>query len=98
VLLLSEDEGTGYDRAGKIGEKIEAFTSRQTSTTPLTPTRSQSFNWTCIRRVEKMSQDQAEQNIQMWKVKKLIKSLDSARGCTTPSRPMSCPTTILNRD
>lgn len=27
-----------------------------------------------------MSQDQAEQNIQMWKVKKLIKSLDSARG------------------
>jgi hypothetical protein len=28
-----------------------------------------------------MSQDQAEQNIQMWKVKKLIKSLDSARGC-----------------
>jgi hypothetical protein len=28
----------------------------------------------------KMSQDAAEQNIQMWKVKKLIKSLDSARG------------------
>jgi peptide chain release factor subunit 1 len=28
-----------------------------------------------------MSQDIAEQNIQMWKVKKLIKSLDSARGC-----------------
>jgi len=28
-----------------------------------------------------MSQDLAEQNIQMWKVKKLIKSLDSARGC-----------------
>ena len=28
-----------------------------------------------------MSQDQAEQNIQMWKVKKLIKSLDAARGC-----------------
>lgn len=29
-----------------------------------------------------MSQpDAAEQNIQMWKVKKLIKSLDSARGC-----------------
>jgi len=28
-----------------------------------------------------MSQDVAEQNIQMWKVKKLIKSLDSARGC-----------------
>ena len=27
-----------------------------------------------------MSQDQAEQNIQMWKVKKLIKSLDAARG------------------
>jgi len=27
-----------------------------------------------------MSQDMAEQNIQMWKVKKLIKSLDSARG------------------
>lgn len=27
-----------------------------------------------------MSQDVAEQNIQMWKVKKLIKSLDSARG------------------
>jgi peptide chain release factor subunit 1 len=27
-----------------------------------------------------MSQDAAEQNIQMWKVKKLIKSLDSARG------------------
>ena len=31
-----------------------------------------------------MSQDQAEQNIQMWKVKKLIKSLDSARGCALP--------------
>ena len=30
---------------------------------------------------DKMSQDPAEQNIQMWKVKKLIKSLDSARGC-----------------
>ena len=30
-----------------------------------------------------MSQDQAEQNIQMWKVKKLIKSLDSARGSVT---------------
>ncbi|KAI0261082.1 peptide chain release factor eRF/aRF subunit 1 [Gloeopeniophorella convolvens] len=30
-----------------------------------------------------MSQDQAEQNIQMWKVKKLIKSLDSARGAGT---------------
>jgi peptide chain release factor subunit 1 len=28
-----------------------------------------------------MSQDTAEQNIQMWKVKKLIKSLDAARGC-----------------
>ncbi|KAI0792781.1 peptide chain release factor eRF1/aRF1 [Abortiporus biennis] len=28
-------------------------------------------------------QDQAEQNIQMWKVKKLIKSLDSARGAGT---------------
>ena len=28
-----------------------------------------------------MSQYQAEQNIQMWKVKKLIKSLDAARGC-----------------
>jgi len=27
-----------------------------------------------------MSQDVAEQNIQMWKVKKLIKSLDAARG------------------
>jgi peptide chain release factor subunit 1 len=25
--------------------------------------------------------DAAEQNIQMWKVKKLIKSLDAARGC-----------------
>ena len=46
---------------------------------------------TCIFSVEslqkfyiseaKMStQDVAEQNIQMWKVKKLIKSLDSARG------------------
>ena len=33
---------------------------------------------------KKMSQDQAEQNIQMWKVKKLIKSLDSARGCVPP--------------
>jgi len=32
-----------------------------------------------------MSQDIAEQNIQMWKVKKLIKSLDSARGS------VSCP-------
>ena len=36
-----------------------------------------------------MSQDQAEQNIQMWKVKKLIKSLDSARGCAPPSLPMT---------
>lgn len=27
--------------------------------------------------------DAAEQNIQMWKVKKLIKSLDSARGFVT---------------
>ncbi|KAI0032352.1 peptide chain release factor eRF/aRF subunit 1 [Vararia minispora EC-137] len=30
-----------------------------------------------------MSQDQAEQNIQMWKVKKLIKNLDAARGAGT---------------
>ncbi|KAH8834024.1 peptide chain release factor eRF1/aRF1 [Flagelloscypha sp. PMI_526] len=30
-----------------------------------------------------MSQDAAEQNIQLWKVKKLIKSLDSARGAGT---------------
>ncbi|EKM56014.1 uncharacterized protein PHACADRAFT_257021 [Phanerochaete carnosa HHB-10118-sp] len=30
-----------------------------------------------------MSQDSAEQNIQMWKVKKLIKSLDAARGAGT---------------
>ncbi|KAI6111060.1 peptide chain release factor eRF aRF subunit 1 [Pisolithus sp. B1] len=30
-----------------------------------------------------MSQDLAEQNIQMWKIKKLIKSLDSARGAGT---------------
>ncbi|PSR77968.1 hypothetical protein PHLCEN_2v7626 [Hermanssonia centrifuga] len=30
-----------------------------------------------------MSQDPAEQNIQMWKVKKLIKSLDMARGAGT---------------
>jgi peptide subunit release factor 1 (eRF1) len=37
-----------------------------------------------------MSQDQAEQNIQMWKVKKLIKSLDSARGYASPSPSMSC--------
>lgn len=29
-------------------------------------------------------QDVAEQNIQMWKVKKLIKSLDAARGCRPP--------------
>jgi peptide chain release factor subunit 1 len=34
-----------------------------------------------------MSQDQAEQNIQMWKVKKLIKSLDSARGCVPSPYP-----------
>ena len=32
-----------------------------------------------------MSQDPAEQNIQMWKVKKLIKSLDAARGYAPPS-------------
>jgi hypothetical protein len=31
-----------------------------------------------------MSQDIAEQNIQMWKVKKLIKSLDAARGYYSP--------------
>ena len=36
-----------------------------------------------IKGTSKMSQDQAEQNIQMWKVKKLIKSLDSARGFVT---------------
>jgi peptide chain release factor subunit 1 len=30
-----------------------------------------------------MSQDIAEQNIQVWKVKKLIKSLDAARGYIT---------------
>ncbi|KZS98864.1 peptide chain release factor eRF/aRF subunit 1 [Sistotremastrum niveocremeum HHB9708] len=30
-----------------------------------------------------MSQDMAEQNIQIWKIKKLIKSLDSARGAGT---------------
>ncbi|KAH9935804.1 peptide chain release factor eRF/aRF subunit 1 [Amylocystis lapponica] len=30
-----------------------------------------------------MSQDAAEQNIQMWKIKKLIKSLDAARGAGT---------------
>jgi len=35
--------------------------------------------------VEKMSQEQAEQNIQMWKVRKLIKSLDSARGWVLPA-------------
>jgi len=39
----------------------------------------------------KMSQDQAEQNIQMWKVKKLIKSLDSARGCVAPPLTPYCP-------
>ena len=32
-----------------------------------------------------MSQDPAEQNIQMWKVKKLIKSLDAARGYAYPA-------------
>lgn len=32
-----------------------------------------------------MSQDAAEQNIQMWKVKKLIKSLDAARGSVSPA-------------
>ncbi len=34
-----------------------------------------------------MSQDPAEQNIQMWKVKKLIKSLDAARGYVHLSSP-----------
>jgi len=34
------------------------------------------------------AQDIAEQNIQMWKVKKLIKSLDAARGCR-PQPPLS---------
>lgn len=33
-------------------------------------------------------QDVAEQNIQLWKVKKLIKSLDAARGCR-PLLPLS---------
>ena len=32
-------------------------------------------------------QDVAEQNIQMWRVKKLIKSLDAARGYRPPSPP-----------
>lgn len=77
----SEDEGTGYIRAGKLGKikKIDSprVLNQQPSCLPLAH---KTFNWTCIRRVEKMSQDQAEQNIQMWKVKKLIKSLDSARG------------------
>ena len=35
-------------------------------------------------------QDVAEQNIQMWKVKKLIKSLDAARGCRQPSPLFPC--------
>jgi hypothetical protein len=43
-----------------------------------------------------MSQDQAEQNIQMWKVKKLIKSLDSARGYAPPLR--RCATTMFNQN
>ena len=30
-----------------------------------------------------MSQDAAEQNIQMWKVKKLIRSLEAAKGYVT---------------
>lgn len=42
-----------------------------------------------------MSQDQAEQNIQMWKVKKLIKSLDSARGCALL---ILCLSMMLNLD
>ena len=28
--------------------------------------------------------NEAEQNIQTWKIKKLIKSLDAARGCVLP--------------
>ena len=51
--------------------KVRAFASPSSSSTVLEghpPTMSQ-------------GQDAAEQNIQMWKVKKLIKSLDSARGC-----------------
>ena len=38
-----------------------------------------------------MSQDPAEQNIQMWKVKKLIKSLDAARGYVHPPFPIFAP-------
>ena len=38
-----------------------------------------------------MSQDPAEQNIQMWKVKKLIKSLDAARGYIPSTLPRIRP-------
>jgi hypothetical protein len=33
--------------------------------------------------------NEAEQNIQTWKIKKLIKSLDAARGCVLPSHSRS---------
>ncbi|KAI0747760.1 peptide chain release factor eRF/aRF subunit 1 [Daedaleopsis nitida] len=52
---------------------------------PFIVPRSVSFSWDCYAQSlhPKMSQDPAEQNIQMWKVKKLIKSLDAARGAGT---------------
>jgi hypothetical protein len=39
-----------------------------------------SYHQVVVHAAATMSSDAAEQNIQMWKVKKLIKSLDSARG------------------
>ena len=42
------------------------------------------------------AQDVAEQNIQMWKVKKLIKSLDAARGFVHLHHcPSMCDSLIL---
>src|SRR6266478_6877682 len=45
-----------------------------------------------------MSQDQAEQNVQIWKLKKLIKGLESARGYAPQAPSTLCLTTVLNRD
>ena|SRR6266403_1447649 len=45
-----------------------------------------------------MSQDLAEQNVQIWKLKKLIKSLESARRCAPLAPSTLCLTAMLNRD
>ena len=61
---------------------VDSSRARRASFSSSSPRALCALRLLCIISLEsaKMSQDPAEQNIQMWKVKKLIKSLDSARG------------------